>query len=90
MASIDGEIPPIAVKNVKMGDFQLYNRRISAYFPQNELYFANKRKISAYFTFAGCVSAIQQTSLTEPFYNEISLKRSSFRKDCLLLISNKV
>jgi hypothetical protein len=53
MAAIDGEIPPIAAKNVKMGDFELYNRRISAYIHRNLVHFAFNRKTSAYFTSAG-------------------------------------
>lgn len=35
MTSIDGGIPPIDSKNVKMGDSAWYNRKTSPYIPQN-------------------------------------------------------
>lgn len=46
MAYIDGEIPPIDSKNVKIGDFAFCNRKISHYLPRNVLHSAFNRKIS--------------------------------------------
>jgi hypothetical protein len=51
VAKIDGEIPTIDLKNVKMSHFPLLNRKTSAYISRNELYSALNRKVSAYFKF---------------------------------------
>ncbi|MEH7179725.1 hypothetical protein, partial [Neobacillus vireti] len=40
-------------ENLKMGDFSLHSRKISAYLPRNEHHSAFNRKISGYFIFAG-------------------------------------
>jgi hypothetical protein len=53
MAKIDGGIPLIDSKNMKIRDFSWLKRKISAYFARKELHSENKRKISAYFSFAG-------------------------------------
>lgn len=45
MAWIDGEIPSIHLKDMKMGHFTLLNRKISADIPQTELYSAAKLEI---------------------------------------------
>lgn len=48
-AKIDGDIPPMDMKNVRIGNFALHNRKSSPYLPRNELHFANSGKCSAYF-----------------------------------------
>jgi hypothetical protein len=53
MAKIDGDIPLIGSKNMKLRGFSWLKRKISAYFARNELHSKNKRKNSAYFSFAG-------------------------------------
>jgi hypothetical protein len=49
IAKIEGEIPPIGLKYVKIGEFALHNRKASFYFTKNELHFAYNRKTSPYF-----------------------------------------
>jgi hypothetical protein len=53
MAKIDGDIPLIDSKNMKIRDYSWLKRKNSAYLARNELHFEYKRKISAYFSFAG-------------------------------------
>lgn len=36
ITKIDGEIPPIEFRNMKMGNFSLLSRKISAYLPRIE------------------------------------------------------
>jgi hypothetical protein len=45
IAKIGGEIPLIGLKNRKMGDFALHNRKFPLILPRNELQSAFKRKI---------------------------------------------
>ena len=63
IAKIDGEIPPIDSKNIKMGDFAWHNRKTSAYLARNEFHSEFNRKISAYFTFIN-FSVISQIRLS--------------------------
>ena len=49
IAYIDGELPLINSKMVKMGDIALINRKTSAYLPRNGHHCAFNRKTSAYF-----------------------------------------
>jgi hypothetical protein len=57
-----------------MGDFELHNRKYSAYIPRNELNLSNNRKISAYSTFANYLSRNQQTGLTRTIKQAIKDK----------------
>jgi hypothetical protein len=52
MAKIDGDIPLIDSKSMKIRDFSWLKRKFSAYLARNELYSKNKRKTSAYFSVA--------------------------------------
>jgi hypothetical protein len=46
MAYINGGIPSIDSKNMKIGDFDWYNRKFSAYLARNKLHSEYNRKIS--------------------------------------------
>ncbi|MFP7300401.1 hypothetical protein [Neobacillus niacini] len=59
MGEIDGTIPPINLKYVKMGNNAMNSRKISTYIAYNKLQFGFIRKTSAYFTFAGyCIKEL--------------------------------
>ncbi len=51
MASIDGGIPPITSKNMKIGDSGWHNRKTSPYIPRIHLYSEFNRKTSGYYFF---------------------------------------
>jgi hypothetical protein len=53
IAKIDGDIPLIDSKNMKLRGFPWLKRKISAYLARNEFHSEYKRKNSAYFSFAG-------------------------------------
>lgn len=53
IAKIDGDIPPIDSKNMKMGDFPWHKQKTSPYLVRSELHSVFNLKISAYFTFVG-------------------------------------
>jgi hypothetical protein len=53
MAYINGGIPSIDSKNMKIGDFDWYNRKFSAYLARNKLHSEYNRKISAYTIWVG-------------------------------------
>jgi hypothetical protein len=61
IALIDGGIPPIDSKNVKIVGFRLHKRKTSAYFPRNKPHPVINRKISAYITLAAD-SIVDKTS----------------------------
>ena len=51
IAKIEGKIPSIDSKIVKMGNFALLNRKIYPYLLRNELHSAINRKIYPYFKY---------------------------------------
>ncbi|PFP15974.1 hypothetical protein COJ96_27505 [Bacillus sp. AFS073361] len=65
IAEIDGEIPPIYSKSMKMGGLHCITGKTSLISPGSELQSAINRKNSAYFPFAGSLMKGKQWALDE-------------------------